>query len=49
MAKLFSYTGRNSAGSSVSGTIEAANSTAVAEQLFKQNITPIAIVASSKK
>ncbi|MBU2891760.1 type II secretion system F family protein [Colwellia sp. D2M02] len=45
----FNYTGRNSAGSQVSGTIDAADSTSVAELLFRQSITPIAIVAANKK
>ncbi len=42
----FDYTGRNGQGTQTSGSIDAANSAAVAEQLFKRGITPIAIVAS---
>jgi len=45
----FKYTGRNSSGSQVKGTIEAGNSSAVAEQLLDKNITPIAISAETKK
>jgi len=45
----FKYTGRNSSGSAVKGTIEASNTSAVAEQLLRKNITPIAINATDKK
>jgi len=43
----FKYTGRNSGGSQVKGFIEAANTSAVAEQLLRKNITPISILAST--
>lgn len=39
----FKYTGRNVSGSQVKGTLEAASADAAAEQLFRQNITPISI------
>ena len=39
----YNYTGRNISGSQLKGTLEAVNSTAAAEQLFRQNITPINI------
>lgn len=45
----FKYTGRNSSGSEVKGTMEATNTSAVAEQLIRKNITPIAIEAIDKK
>lgn len=41
----FNYTGRNSNGSQVKDSIEAANLDAAAEKLFKKGITPISIVA----
>ena len=44
----FTYTGRNSSGGSVKGVLEAPNSAVAAEQLFKQNITPIAITEAKK-
>jgi len=44
----FTYTGRNSNGGSVKGVLDAPNSAAAAEQLFKQNITPIAITEANK-
>ena len=39
----FSYVGRNPNGGQVKGKLEAANSTAAAEQLYRQNITPVSI------
>ncbi len=42
----FKYTGRNASGSQVKDIIEAANSDAAAEKLFKKGITPIAIAAT---
>jgi MSHA biogenesis protein MshG len=39
----FSYVGRSGSGSQVKGTIEAANANAVAEQLSRQGIIPVAI------
>ena len=42
----FKYIGRNSSGGQVKGTIEAGNTSAVAEQLLRKNITPISISAS---
>lgn len=44
----FKYIGRNRGGSQVSGTIEASNTSAVAEQLFRKEITPISISATEK-
>jgi MSHA biogenesis protein MshG len=44
----FKYIGRNNGGSQVKGTIEANNTSAVAEQLLRKNITPISISASAK-
>ncbi len=44
----FNYIGRNSGGSQVKGTIEAGNTSAVAEQLLRKQITPISISASAK-
>ncbi len=44
----FTYTGRNGNGGSVKGVLDAPNSAAAAEQLFKQNITPIAITEAKK-
>jgi len=41
----FNYTGRNANGSQVKSSIDASNSDAAAEKLFKKGITPIAIVA----
>jgi MSHA biogenesis protein MshG len=43
----FKYTGRDISGSQVTGTIEAGNSSAVAEQLLSKSITPIAISEAS--
>jgi MSHA biogenesis protein MshG len=45
----FKYTGRDLTGSQVTGIIDAANSTGVAEQLTRQNITPITIVENTVK
>ncbi|WP_286270014.1 type II secretion system F family protein [Thalassotalea hakodatensis] len=45
----FDYIGRNSSGTQVKGSIEAANATAVAEQLNRQQIIPIAIEPSKNK
>ncbi|WP_286234686.1 type II secretion system F family protein [Thalassotalea sediminis] len=45
----FDYTGRNSQGGQVKGSIEASNAAAVAEQLNRQQIIPIAIEPSKKK
>ncbi|NQY86378.1 MAG: type II secretion system F family protein [Colwellia sp.] len=45
----FKYTGRNISGSQVKGTMEAGNSSAVAEQLLRKSITPIAISAVTNK
>ncbi|MCO4799928.1 MAG: type II secretion system F family protein [Colwelliaceae bacterium] len=39
----FSYVGRNSQGAQVKGSIDAANSNAVAEQLSRQQIVPLSI------
>lgn len=39
----FKYIGRNSNGGQVSGTMEANNASAIAEQLFRKNITPVSI------
>jgi MSHA biogenesis protein MshG len=44
----FNYIGRVASGSQVKGTIEAANSNAVAEQLSRQGIVPVAINQSAK-
>lgn len=44
----FKYIGRNNNGSQVKGTIEAINTSAVAEQLHRKNITPVSISVSSK-
>jgi len=44
----FKYTGRNVNGSQVKGSMEAGNSTAVAEQLLSKNITPISISAAAE-
>jgi MSHA biogenesis protein MshG len=41
----FNYIGRNSAGQQVKGSLNAANSAVVAEQLSRQHIIPISIVA----
>lgn len=43
----FKYIGRNSSGGQVKGTIEAGNTSAVAEQLLRKNITPTSILASA--
>jgi MSHA biogenesis protein MshG len=45
----FKYTGRDISGSQVTGTIEAGNSSAVAEQLLGKSITPISISEASTK
>ncbi|MBL4900238.1 MAG: type II secretion system F family protein [Colwellia sp.] len=45
----FKYTGRNVNGSQVKGTMEAGNTSAVAEQLLNKSITPISITATTKK
>jgi len=39
----FKYIGRNNSGSQVKGTIEANNTSAVAEQLLRKSITPVSI------
>ncbi|MCW8833559.1 MAG: type II secretion system F family protein [Colwellia sp.] len=44
----FNYTGRNGSGAQVKGTMEAANTSSVAEQLLRKNITPISITATDK-
>ncbi len=44
----FKYTGRNNSGSQVKGTMEANNTSAVAEQLLRKSITPISIAAIAK-
>ena len=44
----FNYIGRNNSGNQVKGTIEANNTSVVAEQLIRKNITPISIVGASK-
>ncbi len=44
----FKYTGRNVSGSQVNGTVEAISATAAAEQLFRQNITPISIAQAKE-
>ena len=44
----FKYTGRNNSGSQVKGTMEASNTSAVAEQLQRKSITPISISAIAK-
>lgn len=44
----FNYIGRNNSGNQVKGIIEANNTSAVAEQLIRKNITPISIVGASK-
>ena len=45
----FKYTGRNISGGQVKGSMEAANTSAVAEQLMRKSITPISIFAATKK
>ena len=45
----FKYTGRNVSGSLVKGSIEAGNTSAVAEQLLRKSITPISISEAKKK
>lgn len=45
----FKYTGRNGSGGQVKGELEAANTSAVAEQLLRKSITPIAITAVKGK
>jgi len=44
----FNYTGRNASGSQVKDSIDAANSGAAAEKLFKQGITPTSIIATKQ-
>ena len=44
----FKYTGRNVSGSQVNGKVEAVSATAAAEQLFRQNITPISIAEAKE-
>jgi MSHA biogenesis protein MshG len=44
----FNYTGRNSSGSQVKDSIEAANADMAAEKLFKNGITPISIVVTQQ-
>ncbi len=44
----FNYIGRNHDGSQVNGTIEAVNTSAVAEQLLRKSITPTSISAAKK-
>ncbi|MCJ8295376.1 MAG: type II secretion system F family protein [Colwellia sp.] len=44
----FNYTGRNTNGSQVKDSIEAANLDAAADKLFKKGITPISIVAAEQ-
>ena len=44
----FKYIGRNHNGSQVKGTMDAGNTSAVAEQLLRKNITPVSISASAK-
>lgn len=44
----FKYTGRNVSGSQVNGKVEAVSATAAAEQLFRQNITPISIAETKE-
>ncbi|QBG36601.1 type II secretion system F family protein [Litorilituus sediminis] len=44
----FKYTGRNVSGSQVNGKVEAVSATAAAEQLFRQNITPISIAQAKE-
>ena len=39
----FSYTGRNTSGAQVKGVLEGVSTTAIAEQLIRQQITPISI------
>jgi len=45
----FKYIGRDGSGSQVKGTIEAVSTSAVAEQLFRKNITPVSITAEQQK
>jgi MSHA biogenesis protein MshG len=45
----FKYTGRNASGSQVKGSMDAANTSAVAEQLMRKSITPILISAGTTK
>ncbi|PCI57538.1 MAG: MSHA biogenesis protein MshG [Gammaproteobacteria bacterium] len=45
----FKYTGRNVNGSQVKGSMDAGNTSAVAEQLLRKGITPISISESTKK
>ncbi|MDP7593307.1 MAG: type II secretion system F family protein [Litorilituus sp.] len=45
----YKYTGRNPSGSQVNGAMEAINSSAVAEQLLRKNITPVSITTTEKK
>jgi len=45
----FKYVGRTTTGSQVKGTLEGANSSAVAELLLRKNITPISIIAEQQE
>lgn len=45
----FNYVGRSGSGSKEKGVMEAANSSAVAEQLLRKNITPISITSAETK
>ena len=45
----FSYIGRNANGAQVKGILEGADSAAIAEQLFRQQITPISIEPAKGK
>ncbi len=45
----FKYIGRNNNGGQVKGAMEAASTSAVAEQLLRKSITPISISASAEK
>jgi len=44
----FKYIGRNNNGSQVKGTMEGGNTSAVAEQLLRKNITPVSISVLTK-
>ena len=44
----FKYIGRNNNGSQVKGSMEANNTSAVAEQLLRKNITPVSISVAAK-
>jgi MSHA biogenesis protein MshG len=45
----FNYTGRDAKGNQVKGSVDAANSNAAAEKIFKKAITPTAIVVIEEK